>query len=150
MTSIRSPKPLDLKFRPSRLFLGYFIALHSATAMSLCFVLPTPLTCISAILLAASAVYYIKRDVCFQLRQSVGRVTFADNSWRIHRGDIRRLGDVEIQRVDLLDAITLPYGVVLRFKIASGRAASIVVLPDHLGADQYRRLRQISNFARAS
>ena len=150
MTSLRSPKPLDLKFRPSRWLCGYFVALHSAALAGFWLVLPTLLAFISSILVAASAFYYMRRDVYFRLPQSIARIAFADNDWRIYRGDIRHLANVKTQHVDLLEAITLPYGVVLRFRLANGRAVSIVILPDNIGVDQYRRLRQISNFSRVS
>ncbi|MFT6577805.1 MAG: hypothetical protein ACJAU3_000285 [Zhongshania sp.] len=150
MTSIRSPKPLDLKFQPSRWLCGYFIALHGIVAVSLWLVLPSIFVIALLMLLLVSAAYYVLRDVYFCTQKSVGRLAFADNHWRIYQGDNRVTSAPTAQRVERLDATVLPFGLVLRFKLANGRALSVPILPDQLSSDHYRRLRQLANFARAT
>lgn len=148
MTLMRSPKPLGLKFRPSRLLYGYFVGVHGLAVMGLYLLVPPFVAVVLMVLLLFSAGFYIYRDVYFLHYHSLGHIAFADNRWRIFRGDVRHSSTLDAQQVDWLDAVVLPFAVVLRFRLLSGRVQSVLVLPDHLDAHQYRKLRQIANFAR--
>lgn len=148
MTSLRSPKPLDLKFKPSRCLCAYFVALHSIAAICLWLALPALVAGAVSMLLIPSAGFYILRDVCFFRGQSLGRIAFAHNQWRVYQGDVRRSTGLLVQRVDCIDATVLPFAVVLRFKLPSGQKRAVPVLADQLSRDSYRKLRQLASFAR--
>lgn len=148
MTSLRSPKPLDLKFKPSRCLCAYFVAVHSIAAMCLWLALPALLAVVASMLLIGSAVFFILRDVYFFRAQSLGRIAFSHDQWRIYQGDVRRASGPSLQRVDCIDATVLPFAVVLRFKLLSGQKRTVPVLADQLSPDSYRKLRQLAGFAR--
>lgn len=143
MTSTRSPKALDLKFSPSRLLCGYFVALHSLAAVSLFLFLPPVVAVLMTMLFVLSAGFYIFRDVYFLHHSSLSHIAFAENRWRAF---LHPSGQ-DVQPLECLEAAVLPFGVVLRFRLLSGRKRSVFVLPDHLDANEYRKLRQIANFA---
>ena len=149
MTSIRSPKPLDLKFRSSRCLCGYFIGLHGLVVVSTWLAAPWFVASLGTILLVLSLAFYVLRDICFFGDQAVSRIAFSENQWRIYRGDIRG-GDIVVKPVDCFDVTVLSFAVVLRFSAQGYRSRSIVVLPDQLSSEQYRKLRQVANFARLS
>ena len=150
MTSIRSPKPLDLKFRSSRCLCGYFIGLHGLVAVSVWLAVPWLIASLGTLLLVLSLAFYVFRDICFFGDQAVSRIAFSENRWRIYRGDVRS-GDIVVKPVDCVDATVLSFAVLLRFRAQGYRLSrSIVVLPDQLRSEQYRKLRQVANFARLS
>lgn len=150
MISLRSPKPLDLKFQPSRCLCAYFLALHSIAAICLWLALPALLAVAVSILLIGSAGFFILRDVCFFRAQSLGRLAFSHNQWRIYQGDVRRSSGPLVQQVDCIDATVLPFAVVLRLKLPSGQNRTVPVLADQLSPDSFRKLRQLASLVRMS
>jgi hypothetical protein len=146
----RSPKPLDLKLKPSRCLCAYFVTLHSIAAICLWLALPALLAVAASILLVASAGFFILRDVCFFHARSLERIAFSDNHWRIYQGDVRSSIGPSVQQVSCVDATVLPFALVLRFKFPSGQSRTVPVLADQLSPDAYRKLRQLASFVRMS
>lgn len=150
MTSTRSPKPLDLKFRRSRLLCGYFVAVHSLAVLSLYIFVPLLLAALMTVPLILSVGFYIFRDVFYLHHSSLAHIAFAENRWRVFLGEIGQSSAPEVQPLECLSSVVLPFGVVLRFRLLGGRKRSVLVFPDHLNANEYRKLRQIANFASAT
>lgn len=149
MISTRSPKPLDLRLKPSNWLSAYFIALHCIVVASGFLALPVFIALAVSWLAAMSLLYYLISYFGFLRRRMVVRLIFAENHWRIYMG--ARHGAVSmIDRVECVSRVVLPFGMLLCFKTTSAGILSVPILPDSLDKEQYRRLRCLVNFTRES
>ena len=139
---MRTPKPLDLKLRPSRYLASYFLLVHSMAAWVLLLILPSLLAVIGLVTVFYSLGHYWRRFVMFTDSRAVAQLKFADNRWQVLRSGAQRFEGMQWR-----DATILPYMVVLQLSDCNGRSLNIAILADQIDFSSFRRLRVIAGFA---
>ncbi len=140
---MRTPKPLHLKLRVSGYLAGYLLLTHGLAGWAIFAVLPSSLAIIGGSGLICCAVYYWRRYISFSDPRAVSELKFVDNCWQVLRAGVRDFEAVEWRAVTILH-----YMVVLQFRCFGGKALNVVVLPDQLDPQSFRRLRVVAGFAR--
>ena len=137
-SSAKYATALNLEPRPSRWFMLFMAMTHGGAAASLitaglAWWLDVPLCA----LLAASAYFIHLRHISLTHARAVVRLTWTRHGdWRLVTADGMEQG------ADLLgDSYVHPWLVVLNFSLPRRGRASVVLFPDSLHADDFRRLR---------
>lgn len=126
-----------VEFSPSRRLALILLAVHGLALYALAAVLPLWAGVACAALMLASLAYYLARDAWLRLGAScIGLVTDAE-------GVVMLLRDgTQLPCRVLADSLVTPALVVLNVRPRAGRGArSVVILPDSLDAEAFRRLR---------
>lgn len=130
--------PLRVPLFPSRRLAVLLVAMHGLAGVAAWLALPLLwMRLAAAVVFAASLAYALLQPG----RPPIAGLEIAQN------------GAFELQcggawePVQLIDAFVTPQLAVLRFKLASGKPAALTLLPDSLGADDFRRLRVILRWA---
>lgn len=136
MSSSRYAAPLRFELRRSRRLAWYLLAVH-AGALALIPLLPLDLA--TAVALAGLVILALVRSCATRVlmhgdRSVVGVVWMRDGEWRL----IERGGQTRVCRLRP-DSYVHPQLTVLNF--SGARRCSIVLLPDSLDRETFRRLR---------
>ena len=142
---MRTPKPLHLELKRSRLLAGYLVLVHGLAAWVLVAVLSNVLIVFALTAVLLSAAYYWRRFLAFKHRNAVSALNFANNHWQV-----LRVGKTDFEGVKWQDATILSWVVVLRFSDFSGHPLNIAIFGDQLDPQVFRRLRVIAGFAALS
>ncbi len=140
---MRTPKPLHLKLCASRYLASYLLLVHGLAGWTIFAVLPSVLAIIGGIGLVLCGVYYWRRYIRFCDPRAVTELKFVDNCWQALRA-----GTQYFESVEWRGATILRYIVVLQFRDFEGRALNVVIFPDQLDPQSFRRLRVVAGFAR--
>lgn len=119
--------------------LGRFLALSHGTALAVlpfCGLPPLPVAAL-ALGVVLSWLRTRRRDVLRRDPDSIASLVWEEgNRWRLSLN-----GGVETGAVSRPFVFLQPWLVILHFRRDDGRAARLVLLPDMLDADSFRRLR---------
>jgi toxin CptA len=139
-------KPIAATLTPSPLLAGLLLGMHGMCALLLWLLpLSRPLQLTLLLMLAASLTYHWLRDVLLRLSDSVSGLHLATDG----TFSVRLRHDDWVPAEVLGSSFVRPWLTVLNLKLEGRRSMlPVVLLPDTLNHDDFRRLRVWLNWGR--
>ncbi|MEQ1880803.1 MAG: protein YgfX [Burkholderiales bacterium] len=123
----------------SRILGGLLVTIHGVSGgLAVAYLEPIWFGILAALTLSASLVFYLRRDVFLQARQSVVKLRMEEGG----RCVLGLYGDKSLPATLLPSSFVSPLLIVLRVKSDTGNGVrAVVLLPDSAPAEELRRLR---------